>query len=36
MPARASIKVQVERALLGGLMWAVAFLLDRRLRNLRR
>jgi hypothetical protein len=30
------MKVRVERLLLGGLMWAVAFLLDRRLRNLQR
>jgi hypothetical protein len=31
-----AIRVRVERALLGALMWAVAFLLDRRLRNVRR
>jgi len=30
------VKVRVERALLGGLMSAVAFLLDRRLRKLQR
>jgi hypothetical protein len=30
------MKVRVERLLLGGLMWAVAFFLDRRLRNLQR
>jgi hypothetical protein len=34
--ARLSLRVRVERALLGALMWAVAFLLDRRLRNARR
>jgi hypothetical protein len=30
------LKVRVERVLLGGLMSAVAFLLDRRLRKLQR
>jgi hypothetical protein len=30
------MKVRVERVLLGGLMSAVAFLLDRRLRKLQR
>jgi hypothetical protein len=30
------VKVRVERVLLGGLMSAVAFLLDRRLRKLQR
>jgi hypothetical protein len=30
------MKVRVERLLLGGLMSAVAFLLDRRLRQLQR
>jgi len=30
------VKVRVERLLLGGLMSAVAFLLDRRLRKLQR
>jgi hypothetical protein len=30
------MRVRVERMLLGGLMSAVAFLLDRRLRKLRR
>jgi hypothetical protein len=30
------MKVRIERLLLGGLMSAVAFLLDRRLRKLRR
>jgi hypothetical protein len=34
--ARASVRVRVERSLLGALMWAVAFLLDRRLRKLQR
>jgi hypothetical protein len=30
------MKVRIERVLLGGLMSAVAFLLDRRLRKLQR
>jgi len=34
--ARTSVRVRVERVLLGGLMWAVALLLDRRLRDLQR
>jgi hypothetical protein len=33
---RAPVKARLERILLGGLMSAVAFLLDRRLRNLQR
>jgi hypothetical protein len=32
----AALKVRVERKLLGGLMSALAFLLDRRLQKLRR
>jgi hypothetical protein len=32
----ANFKVRIERLLLGGLMSAVAFLLDRRLRKLQR
>jgi hypothetical protein len=31
-----SVKVRIERMLLGGLMSAVAFVLDRRLRKLQR
>jgi hypothetical protein len=33
---RPDVKVRIERLLLGGLMSAVAFLLDRRLRRLTR
>jgi len=33
--AHGSGRVRGERLLLGALMWAAAFLLDRRLRNLR-
>jgi hypothetical protein len=31
-----SVRVRIERAMLGALMWAVALLLDRRLRSVRR
>ena len=36
MAASRPLKVRFERLLLGGLMSAVAFLLDRRLRKLQR